>query len=170
VKWLAANRRGEFDPDRLRKPGTKRRPLPGAAGLDRPSMTGVRELAHRLAAEFGLPEATATHLANTYGTRAKKLARAIQQRPALGEPMQADLAYVWAEIDFAVQDDLARTLDDVLSRRVPLLLVGRDQGLDVAERAADRAAELCGWTSAERARQLAAYRKTVADSRRFRDG
>jgi glycerol-3-phosphate dehydrogenase len=82
--------------------------------------------------------------------------------------INADLPYVWAEIDFAATHDLARTLDDVLSRRVPLLLVGRDQGLDIAEQVAARLATLLGWTAGEVERQLAGYRKTVSDSRLFR--
>ena len=64
--------------------------------------------------------------------------------------------------------DLARTVDDVLSRRVPLLLTGRDQGLDVAPAVADRVGRLLGWSEDEIARQLDSYRKVVADSRRFR--
>ena len=42
------------------------------------------------------------------------------------------------------------TVDDVLSRRVPLLLVGRDQGLDVLEAVADRLAAQLGWDEAKR--------------------
>jgi glycerol-3-phosphate dehydrogenase len=169
VKWLRKNRRDAFAGRELRKPGTKKRPLPGGAGLQRKSMTGVRELAHDLARDFGLTTPAANHLAVTYGTRARKIARAIQARPELGEPMQDDLDYVWAEVDFAVADDLARTLTDILARRIPLVLVGRDQGLDVAERVAARAAELLGWTGDEVAEQLAAYRREVAGSRRFRN-
>jgi glycerol-3-phosphate dehydrogenase len=82
--------------------------------------------------------------------------------------MNGDLPYVWAEVDFAATHDRARTVDDVLSRRVPLLLVGRDQGLDVAERVAARLAAIHSWSADETARQLAGYRKTVADSRLFR--
>ena len=33
---------------------------------------------------------------------------------------------MWAEIEFAAQHDLARTVEDVLGRRVPLLLVDPD--------------------------------------------
>ena len=82
--------------------------------------------------------------------------------------MNADAPYLWAEVDFAVEHDMAKTVDDVLSRRAPLLLVGRDQGLDVCERVADRMQAKLGWSAAEKARQLDAYREVVAESRRFR--
>jgi glycerol-3-phosphate dehydrogenase len=169
VRWLRSHRRDVFAGRKLRKAGTKRRPLPGGAGLDRQSMTGVQAFAHQLTERYGLPEATAHHLATVYGTRSDKLGKAIHDHPALGEPLQPDLPYVWAEIDFAVSDDLAATVEDILSRRVPLLLVGRDQGLDVLDRVTARVAELCGWTREQADRQRERYQHAVADSRRFRD-
>jgi glycerol-3-phosphate dehydrogenase len=75
---------------------------------------------------------------------------------------------VWAEIDFAARADLARTLDDVLARRVPLMLVSRDQGLGACERAADVLARVHGWSPEQRARMVAAYRAEVARGRRWR--
>jgi len=170
IKWLERNDSAAFEGRKLRKPGTKRRPLPGGAGLERKSMTGVRELAHRLSEQYEIDLETANNLTVIYGTRAEKIVAAIQDDPSLGEKMQDDLGYVWGEVDFAVQDDLARTLDDVLSRRIPLLLVGRDQGLDVLDRVAARCAELLGWSADETTRQIARYRQSVADSRRYREG
>jgi glycerol-3-phosphate dehydrogenase len=167
IKWLKGNDE-TFNADRLVSPGTKGRPLPGADGLDEPDLAAVNRLGAKLAAEHGLDPATAAHLAGIYGTRAAILAASIAGERRLGERMNADLPYVWAEVDFAVEHDLARTVDDILSRRAPLLLVGRDQGLDVCERVADRIATLRPWPAGERERQLAAYRKVVADSRRFR--
>jgi len=169
LRWLDSLGDRPLRGRKLRRPRTSKRPLPGAAGLPTHTMTGVRRLAKELAAKYDVPEPAAIHLANTYGIRATKLAAAIELDPALGEPMQDDLPYVWAEVDFAVTDDLARTIDDVLARRIPLLLVGRDQGLDVLDRVADRLTELLDWDRIERDRHLDAYRRTVADSRRFRE-
>jgi len=166
VKWLRANDEG-FGAG-VNGAGTKQRPLPGADGLDEPTLAGVARIGKQLMETHGLDGDTATHLCGVYGVRATVLAEAIAAAPALGERINADLPYVWAEIDFAVEHDLARTVDDVLARRVPLLLTGRDQGLDVCERVADRMGELLAWPAGERDRQLAAYRQVVADSRRFR--
>ena len=66
-----------------------------------------------------------------------------------------------AEIDHAVDVDLARTVEDVLMRRVPLGLPGRDQGLDVAERVAQRMARRLGWSAGGVARQVTAYGHTM---------
>jgi glycerol-3-phosphate dehydrogenase len=167
LDWLNEHDRVDDAP---RTPGTKKRPLPGAAGLEDATAEGVQALAAGLVATHDLPPDTADHLAEVYGVRATKIADRIRAERALGEPIEPGLPYVWAEVHFAVSDDLARTVDDVLSRRVPLLLVGRDQGLDVAERVADVCTGALGWSAADRERELDRYRKTVADSRLFRTG
>jgi len=167
IKWLKGND-PRFNAERLIASGTKGRPLPGAAELDEPTLASVNATGQRLAEQHGLDPETAGHLAGIYGSRAGELAAAIAADRSLGDRLNADVPYVWAEIDFAVERDLARTIDDVLSRRVPLLLVGRQQGLDVAGRVAERMAKLLDWSPAERERQIAAYQRVVADSRRFR--
>jgi len=166
IKWLRGA--GALADKKLRRPRTKRRPLPGAAGLKDPSGKGVKRLAKSLTRDYPITRELAEHLAWSYGVRAEKLAIAIGNDASLGERMQPDLPYVWAEVEFAVNHDMARTVDDVLSRRVPLLLVGLDQGLDIAEQVADRVGALLGWSSETRAQEIARYRRTVADSRRFR--
>jgi glycerol-3-phosphate dehydrogenase len=167
LKWLREHD-SEFDADGRDRSGTKHRPLPGAEGLEEASLEGVAAIGRALIDEMGIDGETAAHLCGVYGVRAKVLGQSIVADRALGERLNPDLPYVWAEIDFAARHDRARTIDDVLSRRVPLLLVGRDQGLDVCDRVADRLAAIHGWSGDEIARQLVGYKKTVADSRRFR--
>jgi glycerol-3-phosphate dehydrogenase len=167
VRWLR-DHDPEFEAAGRERSGTKHRPLPGADGLEAATLEGVAAIGKALIAEHGLDVDTATHLCGVYGVRARVLAEAIAADRAQAERLNPDLPYVWAEIDFAATHDLARTLDDVLSRRVPLLLVGRDQGLDVAEQVAARLAARLGWSADEVARQLAGYHKTVTDSRLFR--
>jgi glycerol-3-phosphate dehydrogenase len=119
-------------------------------------------------ADHRLDVDTATHLCGVYGARAHQLAARIAEQPALGERIDPELPYVWAEIEFAATHDLARTIEDVLARRVPLLLVSRDQGLGVCERVGDVLAARLGWTAAHRAQMLDEYRAEVALSRRWR--
>jgi glycerol-3-phosphate dehydrogenase len=147
---------------------TKHRPLPGAEGLAQPNLEGVAEIGRALMRDYGLDLDTATHLCGVYGTRAPLLAAMIQGDRALGERMDRELPYVWAEVEFAAAHDLARTVNDVLGRRVPLLLVSRDQGLSVCARVADRLAARLGWTPALRAQLVTEYEAEVALSRRWR--
>ena len=149
-------------------PNTKARPLPGAVGIEPPELEGVALIGRRLIAEHGLDVDTATHLCGVYGARAPELAAAIVANRALGARIDDELPYVWAEVAFAATHDRAKTVEDVLARRVPLLLVSRDQGLGPSERVADVLAGIHGWDAATRARMLAAYRDEVALSRRWR--
>ena len=167
IKWLREHDDG-FEAAGRERSGTKHRPLPGAVGLDKADLDGVAAIGRQLIADFGLDGDSATHLCGVYGVRARLLAESIAADRTLGERMNPDIPYLWAEVDFAVRHDRARTVDDVLARRAPLLLVGRDQGLDVCERVAARMASLLGWSAEETARHVAAYQKVVADSRRFR--
>ncbi|MEO8549843.1 MAG: glycerol-3-phosphate dehydrogenase [Kofleriaceae bacterium] len=150
-----------------RKETTKHRPLPGAVGLESANLEGVAAIGRRLMSEHGLDVDTATHLCGVYGARAPQLGTAIAADRTLGERMDPELPYVWAEVDFAARHDLARTVDDVLARRVPLLLVSRDQGLGVCERVARMLAGVLGWDAAMIAKQLEDYRADVAMSRRW---
>jgi glycerol-3-phosphate dehydrogenase len=133
------------------KQATEKRPLPGAVGL-------------------GFDVDTATHLCGVYGSRAPLLAERMRAEPALAQRLDPELPYVWAEIEFAVTHDLARTIEDVLGRRVPLLLVGRNQGLDVCERVGDLMARLLDWSPAQRGAMLDEYRAEVGLSRRWKEG
>ena len=168
IKWLEKHDEAVLSRRKLRKPRTKTRPLPGADGLEDRTVDGLKKFARQLAEEHHLDYAAAKHLALTYGVRARVLAAMIDEHNELGLKMQPDLSYLWAEVEFAFKRDLARTLDDVLSRRIPLLLVGRDQGLDLVERVADTGATILGWDRDRREREIARYRQTVAQSRRFR--
>lgn len=147
---------------------TKHRPLPGAVGVEPADLEGVAAIGRRLMSEHGLDVDTATHLCGVYGARAIELGATIAADRGLGERLDPELPYVWAEIDFAATHDLARTVEDVLQRRVPLLLVSRDQGLGVCERVAARLAQLLGWDAATTAKLLEEYRAEVALSRRWR--
>jgi glycerol-3-phosphate dehydrogenase len=152
----------------ITKHRTKRRPLPGAVGIESPDLAGVAAIGRTLMSEVGLDVDTATHLCGVYGTRAAQLGAAIAADRSLGERLDRELPYVWAEVEFAARHDLARTVEDVLARRVPLLLVSRDQGLGVTDQVAARLAAIHAWDPATTARMVAEYHAEVALSRRWR--
>jgi glycerol-3-phosphate dehydrogenase len=170
LSWLKDNDSDLFEERPLRRPRTKKRPLPGAAGLDGANLKALRRFARRTADLSGVDRNLVEHLADIYGSRTPRLLELIEADASLGERLQPDLPYIWAEVAFAVTNDLATTVDDILSRRIPLLLVGRDQGLDVAARAAEVAGALLGWSADRRSAEVARYQKTVANSRLFRTG
>jgi glycerol-3-phosphate dehydrogenase len=145
---------------------TAERPLPGAATLVEAGYAGVQKLAEDLTGK--VDAAVAKHLAHTYGTRAPALVERIAKTPALGERLDAETPYVMAQVDVAVEEEQAATLEDVLGRRVPLILRARDQGLGAVERVAARMQTLLGWSADHTAKEIARYREIVATTRRFR--
>jgi glycerol-3-phosphate dehydrogenase len=159
---------GDVEGLEVKRVSTKTRPLPGAVGIEPTNLEGVAAVGRKLMADYGLDVDTATHLCGVYGARATELGEMIAADRTLGERMDPELPYVWAEVDFAAKRDLARTVEDVLARRVPLLLVSRDQGLGVCDRVGERLAGILGWDSPALASMLAEYRAEVELSRRWR--
>jgi glycerol-3-phosphate dehydrogenase len=144
---------------------TENRPLPGAQGLE--GEVGLGMLAAELRAG-GLGEAVVDHWVNTYGVRARELVRRIAIDPGGAASLDPELPYSMAEVDEAVEGEMGRTLCDVLGRRVPLLLRGRDQGLGIAAVVAERMARLLGWSAARTREEHDRYVALVDETRRFR--
>jgi glycerol-3-phosphate dehydrogenase len=161
---------GDIDRNALKRDSTKNRPLPGAIGVEPTDLEGVALIGRRLMNEHKLDVDTATHLCGVYGSRAIELGAMIVADRTLGERIDRELPYVWAEVDFAAKRDLARTIEDVLARRVPLLLTSRDQGLGVCERVGQRLAAIHGWDATALAAMLDEYKAEVELSRRWRHG
>ncbi|MCP4447443.1 MAG: glycerol-3-phosphate dehydrogenase [Myxococcales bacterium] len=168
IRWLKDAKNHHFADRELKRPRTKKRPLPGGEGFTNPSADAVRALGVDLAESAGLAPKLGEHWAFTYGTRAQTLADMAKADPKLGEPLQSDLIHTWAEIEYAITSERVQTIDDVLSRRVPLLLIGTDQGLDVLDAVADRMAEARGWDDARRTLEIERYKTTVTNSLLFR--
>jgi biotin synthase len=109
---------------RIAASSTRRRPLPGAAGLAEPTQAAVEQLARDVERTAGVPARIATHLVQTYGTRASAVTALAGDATQL-QRIDPELPYVWAEVRHAVEHELARTVEDVLVRRIPLASAAR---------------------------------------------
>jgi glycerol-3-phosphate dehydrogenase len=152
----------------FRKSATEHRPLPGAVGITE-SDAQLEGVATSLGA-LGLSQGSARYFAETYGTRSEAIVRRSEADPSAAERLDDELPCLMAQIDEAVEHELAQKLTDVLARRVPLSLRARDQGLGIAPKVAARMALRLGWSADETAREVEAYRRLVDSSRRFRQG
>ncbi len=148
------------------KSTTDTRPLPGSQGLDGTD-AALTALAKSLEGK-GLPDGGAEYLAGEYGTRAPGLVERAAKTDGALERLDAELPSVFAQVDLAVDEEFARTLDDVLSRRIPLVLRARDQGLGVAAKVAARMAAKLGWSPERTDAEVAQYRAVVAGTRAFK--
>ena len=143
---------------------TDDRPLPGAMGVD------SDEALFATAATLGLETKVAEALVGIYGTRARSVADRTVSDESAKTPIDPELPFIAAQVDEAIDRELAVTLDDVLTRRIPLVLRARDQGEGIADFVAQRMAKRLGWSGERTQRELAAYRSVIEKSRRFRTG
>jgi glycerol-3-phosphate dehydrogenase len=105
------------------------------------------------------------HLAGRYGAEADAVHELLRDDPSLGEALVPGLPYVRAEAVHAVRHEMARTVDDVLSRRTRARLLARDASAAAAEAVAELLARELGWDAAEAGRQASAYRAAVLRER-----
>src|SRR6185503_2875628 len=92
----------------------------------------------------GLDEATAATAARRFGTRVGRLHSIVAGEPALAARIHPDLPFALAEVLFAARHEMACTLEDILRRRIPLMLLARYDEASLA-RAASVAAREPGW-------------------------
>jgi glycerol-3-phosphate dehydrogenase len=141
---------------------TRTVPLPGGDLADFPRF---RADEIRAGVAQGLTEATAAHLADLYGARApqvRALAASPDGTPALARLLCPHSPTIGAQVRFAVEEERARTLADVLLRRTPAGLA-HCLGRDAAPVAARLMAPLLGWDEARIGAELAAYEAIVRE-------
>ena len=140
-----------------RRSATRTSRFPGAPAGDHESFIADS------VARSALPERSARRLADLYGTLSRPIEMLAASDPSLAEVIDDESGAIAAEVVYAVREEGAHTLEDVLIRRTAIAL-NSDVGLGCAARAADVLVAHGGW-SAERAEaELARYREAA---RRF---
>lgn len=109
------------------------------------------------------------HLARRYGSEAPRVLDIAATDPSLSEPLVAGLPYLRAEAVYAVRHEMARTVDDILSRRTRARLLGRDASAAAASATAALVGPELGWDSAEQQRQASTFRALLDEERRHAD-
>ncbi|MGH3246115.1 MAG: glycerol-3-phosphate dehydrogenase/oxidase [Trebonia sp.] len=127
-------------------------PLLGADGLP-----AVRASAGRLAADYDVTPAVADHLIARYGTLATEVLDLIRADATLGRRLLDGYPYLRAEVAYAVTHEGALHAEDVLARRVRLLIESADSGLSAAPEVVAIMAGLLGWNRRRRATELRRY-------------
>ena len=94
-----------------------------------------------------LDEESAAELISSYGTRWSYLASLVKHEPDLGLRITVDRPMVMAQVEAAVEDEMAGTLEDVVFRRTEIGILG-DPGEDALRRCARRMGEILGWSPA----------------------
>jgi glycerol-3-phosphate dehydrogenase len=135
--------------------------LPG--GHTGPFEPFVKASTERAAAEFAVPRTVAERIVRTYGSRWPQVLGPIRQRAQLAEPLQGTPTLLAAEVEFAIQHEMAVTLEDFLLRRSGLnwaacTPAGREAAPAVARIFAGR----FGWDAGRREAALENFAKLAA--------
>ncbi|MBA4141020.1 MAG: glycerol-3-phosphate dehydrogenase/oxidase, partial [Segetibacter sp.] len=91
----------------------------------------------------GCAEPTSKSHLTIYGTDEEKIQGLIKQSSSLAKPIAESMSYTEAEVVWAVRHEMARTVEDVLARRLRILFLDAKAAMGAAERVAELiAAEL----------------------------
>jgi glycerol-3-phosphate dehydrogenase len=138
-----------------------------AMARDRPSMTAnlpihgalstteLKRLGDRLGSE-DLDARAARALVARHGSEAEAVVELGRSMRLLGR-LAGDGDHLEVEVVHAVRSELARSLDDVLARRMRLAVQLRDRGASLAPRVAELVGAELGWDADRQAREVAAY-------------
>ncbi len=96
--------------------------------------------------------------------RAQEIARIAQDDPRLAAPLVDGLPYTGAQLVYGVKREMAKTLSDLLIRRMHIAFETRDHGRTVAPRAAEIVAPLLGWDEKTKSARISEY---IADVERI---
>ena len=140
-------------------------PLVGAAGYQ--ELWSARR---RLARSTGLSEPAVAHLLRRHGDRAADVFALIAADASLGRALHPSTLHLRAEVVAAAAYEGARSLGDIMVRRLRVALDLPDGGDEVLEDVASLAAPILGWDVAEAAEQVAQYRADSQVGQLWKEG
>ena len=136
---------------------TDQLPLLGADGFP-----AVRAAARRLAEDYGVPLAAVEHLLARYGSLTGEVLELVGADKSLGQPLLDGYPYLRAEVAYAVTHEGALHVEDVLARRIRLLIESPDAGVAAAPEVATIMGGLLGWGRRHRALEVRQYEQFAA--------
>jgi glycerol-3-phosphate dehydrogenase len=136
---------------------TAQTPLPGAAGV---ALDAFRRGIAGQAGALGVGERSAYRLADLYGVGAGKILGIVGSKPELAVEVDDWSGAIAAEAVYAVREELAETLADVLLRRT-MIAYGPHAGIGPDERVLAAAGKELGWTKPRQRRELTSFREWI---------
>lgn len=150
VDAVARELRKSFGRPHYPRAATDQEALPGGEAAD---LSEFR----RAGQEIGLSPLAVDHIVSHYGTEAAAIFNLGREDRSLLEPLQPDHVAIRAEVVHSVRRELARTVEDMLVRRIHLYYETRDHGAAAAETVAALIGSELGWTEEEQVRQADRY-------------
>jgi glycerol-3-phosphate dehydrogenase len=101
------------------------------------------------------------HLIYAHGPEQWRVLEIAKRGVRLAQPIVEGLPYIWAEVQYAIEQEMAMTVTDVLERRLHLLTESRENGVAAAPQVAKCLGEFQGWNRARVEKELRAYQAQV---------
>jgi glycerol-3-phosphate dehydrogenase len=92
-----------------------------------------------------------------YGSDQRHLQEIINENPDMGEKIHPDLDYLKVEVVWAARHEMARTVEDVLARRVRVLFLDAKKSIEMAQTVAELLAKELGKNKAWETLQVKEY-------------
>lgn len=114
----------------------------------------VTESLQKRAVSLGLSAPTAAYLSSVYGARLAAILDLIESNPELAKPLVPEHPFVLAQVVYAVEQEAALTVADVLCRRMRLGILDCKAARQAAPKVAAMIAASLGWTGKMQADSL----------------
>ena len=142
---------------KVSKSTTKTIPIIGAAGY----RNLIKQIA-LLAQSYSVSTACVERLLNRYGSLVSDIFQMISKDPSLAFELSPGSGYIKAEALYAVTHEGARSLVDILVRRLRLAMEHPNQGVTVSREVAEFVAPTLGWSASDIDREVLAFEKYIA--------
>ena len=106
-----------------------------------------------------LPQDVATHLL-VYGKNYSRICEKINESPELSKRIAENRPYILAEINYMIEIEKARTLNDIMLRRTQIQL-SANQGLDCVDTVANQMARILGWDTKKLQEEIQIYKNSL---------
>lgn len=107
----------------------------------------------------GSTELKDSNFLNIYGTDRNNIEALMQINPALAEQLHPNFPYTAAQIVWAVKNEMAETVEDVLARRLRVLIIDAKAAIEMAPKVAQIMAKEIGADETWEKQQVASFTK-----------
>ncbi len=133
-------------------------PLPGAVGVE-PGPVADQA-----------PASAEDHMRARYGACAAQVQAAFADENGLARPLVGDLPDLKGEVVHAIDNEMAASLDDILSRRLQIALRSRERFGEVVGAVAELAAARLGWDDERTEAEISSFLENLRHDAAYEEG
>ncbi len=113
--------------------------------------------------QYQLEDDTAQHLMRKYGSRAERVLQLLTENKAWAQKLIPTQPHIQAEVVYAVREEMACSLRDILARRTRLEIIDWQKTRDIVPLVADLMQSELGWTAQQKELNISQYTAQIDD-------